>query len=96
MMKRYVYCWGTGILKLSSDIIILLQNYLLAGADIIETNTFSSTYVAQADYGLEHLVRIVFFLTCKMFVCICHIQLKVRKPPEAVVWLSIVCAQTEK
>uniref|UniRef100_A0A5F8GAD5 Methionine synthase n=1 Tax=Monodelphis domestica TaxID=13616 RepID=A0A5F8GAD5_MONDO len=29
--------------------------YLMAGADIIETNTFSSTRVAQADYGLEHL-----------------------------------------
>nr|KAF6395490.1 5-methyltetrahydrofolate-homocysteine methyltransferase [Rousettus aegyptiacus] len=31
------------------------KDYLLAGADIIETNTFSSTSVAQADYGLEHL-----------------------------------------
>jgi 5-methyltetrahydrofolate--homocysteine methyltransferase len=30
--------------------------YLEAGADIIETNTFSSTSIAQADYGLEHLV----------------------------------------
>jgi 5-methyltetrahydrofolate--homocysteine methyltransferase len=29
--------------------------YLAAGADIIETNTFSSTRIAQADYGLEHL-----------------------------------------
>ena len=32
------------------------QQYLVAGADIIETNTFSSTAVAQADYGLEGLV----------------------------------------
>ncbi|XP_062858822.1 methionine synthase [Trichomycterus rosablanca] len=31
------------------------KEYLLAGADIIETNTFSSTRVAQADYGLEEL-----------------------------------------
>jgi 5-methyltetrahydrofolate--homocysteine methyltransferase len=31
------------------------RRYLAAGADIIETNTFSSTSVAQADYGLEHL-----------------------------------------
>ncbi|XP_068403651.1 methionine synthase isoform X3 [Eschrichtius robustus] len=31
------------------------KDYLLAGADIIETNTFSSTAIAQADYGLEHL-----------------------------------------
>src|SRR5450830_1028995 len=30
--------------------------YLEAGSDIIETNTFNSTAVAQADYGLESLV----------------------------------------
>ena len=30
--------------------------YLEAGADIIETNTFNSTAVAQADYGLEGVV----------------------------------------
>lgn len=29
--------------------------FLKAGSDIIETNTFSSTKIAQADYGLEHL-----------------------------------------
>lgn len=29
------------------------RQYLEAGADIIETNTFSSTSIAQADYGLE-------------------------------------------
>lgn len=28
-------------------------NYIDAGADIIETNTFSSTQIAQSDYGLE-------------------------------------------
>src|SRR6266542_4143829 len=32
------------------------HQYLAAGADIIETNTFNSTSVAQADYGLESLV----------------------------------------
>src|SRR5436190_9672643 len=31
------------------------RQYLAAGADIIETNTFSSTAVAQADYHLESL-----------------------------------------
>jgi 5-methyltetrahydrofolate--homocysteine methyltransferase len=31
------------------------DQYLDAGADIIETNTFSATAVAQADYGLEAL-----------------------------------------
>ncbi|MEG8222549.1 homocysteine S-methyltransferase family protein [Sphingomonas sp. HH69] len=30
--------------------------YLAAGADMIETNTFSSTKIAMADYGCEHLV----------------------------------------
>ncbi len=32
-------------------------DYLEAGADIVETNTFSSTQISQADYGCEHLVR---------------------------------------
>jgi 5-methyltetrahydrofolate--homocysteine methyltransferase len=31
--------------------------YLAAGADMIETNTFSSTQIALADYGCEHLVE---------------------------------------
>ncbi|MCC7416384.1 MAG: methionine synthase [Acidobacteria bacterium] len=31
------------------------QQYLEAGADIIETNTFNSTAVSQADYGLQAL-----------------------------------------
>ncbi|XP_059180414.1 methionine synthase [Centropristis striata] len=51
-------------LKGNNDLLSLTQpdviytihkDYLLAGADIIETNTFSSTSVAQADYGLEHM-----------------------------------------
>nr|XP_045007356.1 methionine synthase isoform X2 [Jaculus jaculus] len=51
-------------LKGNNDILSITQpdviyqihkEYLLAGADIIETNTFSSTRIAQADYGLEHL-----------------------------------------
>ncbi|MEO8205852.1 MAG: methionine synthase, partial [Chthoniobacterales bacterium] len=31
--------------------------YLAAGADIIETNTFNSTSISQADYGMEDLTR---------------------------------------
>lgn len=31
--------------------------FAMAGADIVETNTFSSTTIAQADYGLEHAVH---------------------------------------
>ena len=30
--------------------------YFAAGADMVETNTFSGTTIAQADYGLEHIV----------------------------------------
>ena len=35
----------------------LHDQYFEAGADISETNTFSSTVIAQADYGLESAVR---------------------------------------
>jgi len=52
-------------LKGNNDLLVLTQphlvreihgQYLAAGADVIETNTFNSTSVAQADYGLESLV----------------------------------------
>ncbi len=33
------------------------DQYLAAGADIIETNTFGATSVAQEDYGLAHVAR---------------------------------------
>ena len=33
------------------------RQYLLAGADLVETNTFNSTSVSLADYRLQHLVR---------------------------------------
>ena len=46
------------ILSLSQPRIIenVHDAYLEAGADIIETNTFSSTSIAQADYSLESAV----------------------------------------
>lgn len=34
----------------------LSQDYLEAGAEITETNTFNGTSVAQGDYAMEHLV----------------------------------------
>src|SRR5918994_7113167 len=38
------------------DIISAIHHeYLAAGADIIETNTFNGTSIAQGDYGLESL-----------------------------------------
>lgn len=51
--------------KGNNDLLILSQpkaieeihyKYAIAGADIIETNTFSSTSIAQADYGMEDMV----------------------------------------
>ena len=39
------------------DIVAAIHGaYLDAGADIIETNTFTATRIAQADYGLEDVV----------------------------------------
>ena len=52
-------------LKGNNDLLSLTQpaaikeihgKYLAAGADIIETNTFSGTSIAMADYGMEDLV----------------------------------------
>ncbi|MCO5157271.1 MAG: methionine synthase [Aquamicrobium sp.] len=49
----------------NNDLLILTQPkaiedihyaYARAGADIVETNTFSSTSIAQADYGMEEMV----------------------------------------
>ena len=35
----------------------LRRQYLEAGADIIETNTFNSTTISMADYGMELLAH---------------------------------------
>ncbi|CAN5673580.1 methionine synthase [soil metagenome] len=52
-------------LKGNNDLLCMTQpqvireihaQYIEAGADIIETNTFSGTTIAQADYGLESIV----------------------------------------
>ncbi|HMO44810.1 MAG TPA: homocysteine S-methyltransferase family protein [Rubrivivax sp.] len=53
-------------LKGNNDLLVLTrpevvrrihEQYLAAGADIIETNTFGATSIAQEDYGLGHLAR---------------------------------------
>jgi 5-methyltetrahydrofolate--homocysteine methyltransferase len=52
-------------LRGNNDLLILTQpdaireihlHYFRAGSDIVETNTFSGTSIAQADYGLERIV----------------------------------------
>jgi 5-methyltetrahydrofolate--homocysteine methyltransferase len=40
--------------------------YLEAGADILETNTFSGTSIAQADYHLQHIVYELNFQSAKI------------------------------
>ena len=40
--------------------------YFEAGADIAETNTFSGTTIAQADYGLEHAVYDINYHSAKI------------------------------
>jgi len=42
------------------------REYLEAGADIIETNTFNGTSIAQSDYHLEHMVREINFQSAKL------------------------------
>jgi 5-methyltetrahydrofolate--homocysteine methyltransferase len=41
-------------------------DYLDAGADMIETNTFSGTKISMADYGCEHLVRELNLVSAKL------------------------------
>jgi len=57
--------WTGQDLKGNNDLLALTQpeiireihsKYIAAGSDIIETNTFNSTTIAQADYGLESVV----------------------------------------
>ena len=42
------------------------SEYLKAGADIIETNTFSATSIAQSDYNLESAVYDINFQSAKI------------------------------
>lgn len=42
------------------------RQYFKAGADIIETNTFSGTWIAQADYDLEEAVYQINFQSAKI------------------------------
>ncbi len=57
--------WSASDLKGNNDLLVLTKpsviegihrGFLEAGADIIETNTFNSTTISQADYGLEDVV----------------------------------------
>lgn len=47
------------------------QAYLDAGADILETNTFNSTRIAMADYGMESLVHEINFESARLCRQLC-------------------------
>jgi len=44
------------------------QQYLQAGANIVETNSFNSTSISQADYGLEDIVYELNFASARLAV----------------------------
>lgn len=67
-------------LKGNNDLLSLTQpeaieeihrKYLLAGADIIETNTFSGTTIAMADYHMENLVYELNYESAKIARKVC-------------------------
>ena len=62
-------------LRGDNDLLVLTQpeviraihdEYLEAGADVIETNTFSATSIAQADYGLESRAKEINFAAARI------------------------------
>jgi len=81
-------------LKGNNDLLVLTRpdiikeihaEYLEAGADILETNTFGGTTVAQADYGLESAVYDINFHGAKIAKEVCDVyNLKTPDKPRFV------------
>ncbi|HWU85315.1 MAG TPA: methionine synthase, partial [Rhodocyclaceae bacterium] len=76
-------------LKGNNDLLLLTKpqvirdihaDYLAAGADIIETNTFNSTRLSQADYGLEDKVYELNFAGAKLAREVCDEYSSPSKP----------------
>jgi 5-methyltetrahydrofolate--homocysteine methyltransferase len=72
---RGCYHDHTHDLKGDNDLLVLTRPdvvraihdaYLEAGADIVETNTFSATSIAQADYGMQRVVREINYAAAKL------------------------------
>ncbi len=59
LLKMITYKGNNDMLNLTRPDVIadIHRRYLKAGADIIETNTFSSQRVSQSDYHLQHLAK---------------------------------------
>jgi 5-methyltetrahydrofolate--homocysteine methyltransferase len=56
------------------------EQYLAAGADIIETNTFGATSVAQDDYHMGHLVYEMNLASAKLACAACDKYNSLDKP----------------
>lgn len=82
------------LLKGNNDILVLTKpevireihlNYLNAGADIIETNSFNSTTVSQLDYGTQDIVYKINFEAAKLArQCADEVTLKTPNRPRYV------------
>ena len=81
-------CGCGGDLKGNNDLLVLTRPdiiagihraYLEAGADLIETNTFNGTRVAQGDYKLEHLVPELNREAAKLATSVCA-EFEARDP----------------
>jgi 5-methyltetrahydrofolate--homocysteine methyltransferase len=81
-------CGCGGDLKGNNDLLVLTKPeiiagihraYLEAGADLIETNTFNCTRVAQGDYRLEHLVPELNREAAKLAKAVCA-EVEARDP----------------
>lgn len=66
--------WPSDV-KGNNDLLVITQSeairnihgeYLAAGADLIETNTFNATTIAMADYGMEDISREINFVAAKL------------------------------
>ncbi len=76
-------------LKGNNDLLVLTKPeviseihaaYLAAGADIIETNTFGATSIAQEDYGLAHLAREMNVVAAQLARAACDAHATPDKP----------------
>ena len=76
-------------LKGNNDLLVLTRpdviseihsQYLAAGADIVETNTFGATSIAPEDYGLAHLAREMNLAAARLAREACDAHATLEKP----------------
>ncbi len=82
------------ILTRPDDIAAIEMAYLDAGADIIETNTFNSTRVSQADYGMEELAYELNFAGAQLARRVC--DEKTRETPDKPRFVAGVLGPTSR